>query len=84
MPRSAKRKAVVSSTQIRVLRFVQSYLRGFGYGPSLYEIRDHLGSKSHSTAYAALESLERKGYVERVPGVARGIRVLRKPDGTPV
>lgn len=47
------------------------------YGPSVREIAKHMGINNVAGVVGHLKALERKGYIRRIPNVARGIEVLR-------
>ncbi|MDR6935401.1 repressor LexA [Luteibacter sp. 3190] len=56
------------------MAFLQEYLQAQGLPPTLREIADALGFSSHSSAQACVESLVRKGVLERSPQ-HRGLRL---------
>ena len=52
------------------------YLRTHTYQPSIREIGHHFGIRSTKTVSELLQSLAKKGVVERDPSRSRGIRIL--------
>lgn len=54
-------------------------LRGSPTTPSYKEMQDALGIASLSTIHRAIVKLEMRGYIERIDGEARSIRVLDTP-----
>lgn len=60
--------------QQEVLRFIEDRLTRVGIAPTVAEISRALGVRG-PTAHQHLRALERKGYITRVPGRARGMRV---------
>ena len=57
--------------------------------PSLQEICNHIGARSKNGAIVHLDALEKKGYIEREPLIARGIKVTdlavyRQPYSIPI
>ena len=67
----------ITERQAAVLRFIVAFLMRNAFPPTLREIGRHMGIESTNGVVDQLRALERKGYIERVTGVARGIRVLR-------
>src|ERR1700754_506876 len=64
----------LNERQQKTLSFLQEYLQSQGMPPTLREIADALGFSSHSSAQACVESLVRKGVLERSPQ-HRGLRL---------
>lgn len=64
----------LTDRQQKTLDFLQEYLHTQGLPPTLREIADALGFPSHSSAQACVESLVRKGVLERSPQ-HRGLRL---------
>jgi repressor LexA len=64
----------LSHRQQQTLAFVHEHLEAQGRPPTLREISDALGFPSHSSAQACVESLVRKGALERLPQ-HRGLRL---------
>ncbi len=67
----------VTDAQQRVLAMIRAFIEEQGYPPTLADICAALGFKSHNSAHWHLKALERRGMVELVPGVRRGIRVKK-------
>jgi repressor LexA len=84
MPTATRPMKPITPQQTKILKFVAAQIGKTGFAPSLEEIAKHLGLSTVSSPKYALMCLEKKGYLVRVPGVARGLRVLRNPDGTAV
>ena len=61
--------------QQRVLDFIQGEVHAGRAGPTLREIADHFGFRSHRAAACHLEALKRKGFLESESGKARSLRV---------
>ncbi|MBB3228478.1 repressor LexA [Luteibacter sp. Sphag1AF] len=64
----------LTDRQQKTLAFLQQYLQAQGLPPTLREIAEALGFPSHSSAQACVESLVRKGVIERSPQ-HRGLRL---------
>jgi len=69
----------LTDTQIAILALIAERLEAEGMPPSLAEIAKAFGFKGVRAAQYHLEALEQAGAIERVPGRARGIRVLKAP-----
>jgi repressor LexA len=73
--------------QKQVLELVRTALEETGMPPTRAEIADALGFRSANAAEEHLRALERKGAIEMVRGVSRGIRLkdsLREQMGLPL
>ncbi|QCO67386.1 transcriptional repressor LexA [Luteimonas yindakuii] len=71
----------LTDTQQAVLALIAERIEVEGMPPSQTEIARALGFSSVRAAQYHLEALEAAGAIERVPGRARGIRVLVQPPG---
>jgi repressor LexA len=69
----------LTERQRRILDLVEDHVRRLGYPPTMQELADTLGVRSKYAIYKHLQALERKGYIRRSAGGARGITIL-KPD----
>jgi repressor LexA len=69
----------LTDTQNAILALIAERLETEGMPPSQAEIARAFGFKGVRAAQYHLEALEAAGAIERVPGRARGIRVLRPP-----
>lgn len=68
--------ARVTAKQMQVLDYLTEYRRKKGYAPSVREVSAHFGWTSVRAASDHLSALERKGFIERDRGVARGLRIV--------
>ncbi len=59
-----------------VLEFLAQFQNNFGYSPTLSEIAKATGHKSNSTIHAIIRSLVEKGYVQKVEGNARVLKII--------
>lgn len=73
----------ITDTQQAVLALIAERIAEEGMPPSQAEIARAFGFSSVRAAQYHLEALEAAGAIERVPGRARGIRVLRAPPADP-
>lgn len=83
MPASVTHDTPLTDKQHRLMTFLYASLRDRGMTPSHLEICEHLGAFYQSAVCAHLRLLEKKGYVELGANRRRGVRILRKPDGSP-
>lgn len=67
----------LTANQRRVLDCVRRYLDQHGRPPTLREISEYLGLSSHSSAQDYVETLIRKGALERMPH-HRGLRLAQR------
>ena len=67
----------LTDTQQAILELIAERIEGEGIPPSQTEIARAFGFSSVRAAQYHLEALESAGAIERVPGRARGIRVLQ-------
>jgi repressor LexA len=70
----------LSATQQAILSLIAERLEAEGMPPSQAEIARAFGFSGVRAAQYHLDALEAAGAIERVPGRARGIRLLRVPE----
>jgi repressor LexA len=70
---------LLSDTQQAILALIAERIEAEGMPPSQAEIARAFGFKGVRAAQYHLEALEAAGAIERVPGRARGIRLLQAP-----
>jgi repressor LexA len=73
----------LTARQAEVLQLIADFVQATGFPPTRAEIAKQLGFRSANAAEDHLRALERKGYIEMLPGASRGIR-LREGLGIPV
>lgn len=66
----------LSTVEQNVYRYLLDFLTDHTYQPSVREIGRRFHIKSTKTVSELLQSLERKGYIERDPSRSRGVRLL--------
>ncbi len=69
----------LTDIQTAILEFLAERIEAEGMPPSQTEIARAFGFKSVRAAQYHLEALEAAGAIERLPGKARGLRVLQAP-----
>lgn len=65
----------LTKRQRQILRFIEKMVDKEGFPPTRQEIANHFGFQVNA-ATDHLEAIERKGYIQIVPRISRGIRVL--------
>ena len=70
----------ITPTQAAILQLVIERIAADGIPPSQTEIARAMGFASVRAAQYHLEALEQAGAIERIPGKARGLRVLHAPE----
>ena len=70
---------MITPTQHEVFSFIHERIKSTGFAPSYQEIADSLKSRSTSSIHRLIVELEKRGYLTRSPGRARGIKLLQVP-----
>ncbi|WJW75113.1 transcriptional repressor LexA [Thiohalobacter sp. IOR34] len=73
----------LTQRQAEILDLIRDFLSEYGTPPTRVEIAEAFGFRSPNAAEDHLRALERKGYIELMPGSSRGIRLL-EASGIPV
>lgn len=68
----------LTSTQDRVLRFIESYIALRGFAPSILDIAQGVGLNSKSSVSYQLGQLVRKGYITRDAKLSRAMTVVEE------
>lgn len=69
----------LTEKQAAVLRFLVDRQSESDCPPTVREIAAHFGFRSPKAASDHLAALERKGFIDRARGLARGLRILSNP-----
>lgn len=67
---------VLYKKEREVLEFLAQFQRQYGYSPTLAEIAKATGHKSNSTVHTLIRSLVDKGYVKKVEGNTRVLKIV--------
>lgn len=67
---------VLYKKEREVLEFLVQFQNQYGYSPTLTEISKATGHRSNSTVHSLIRSLVEKGYVQKVEGNARVLKVV--------
>lgn len=76
---SARRNTNLTPKQLRLLTFLRDFRRKMGYSPTMQELADEF-NVSKVTVFEHVETLQEKGFLERVPHKARSLRLSGKVD----
>ena len=68
----------LTETQQAILALISERIAADGVPPSQTEITHAMGFKGVRAAQYHIEALEQAGYIRRVPGQARGIRLVHE------
>lgn len=80
---SRKKQTELTDLQRETLEEICRYLDSKGFPPTVKELSDVFGV-SEPSVYDRVSQLVRKGYIAREGRKARGLTVLRRPEGVPV
>lgn len=67
---------VLYKKEREVLEFLAQFQKQYGYSPTLGEIAKATGHKSNATIHSIIRSLVEKGYVQKVDGNTRVLKIL--------
>ena len=67
---------VIYKKEREVLEYLAQFQRQFGYSPTLAEIAGATGHKSNSTVHSLIKSLVDKGYIQKVDGNNRILKIV--------
>ena len=67
---------VIYKKEREVLEYLAQFQRQFGYSPTLAEIAGATGHKSNSTVHSLIKSLVDKGYIQKVDGNNRVLKIV--------
>lgn len=65
-----------------ILEYLAQFQRQYGYSPTLGEIADATGHKAKSTIHALIKSLVDKGYIQKVDGNTRVLKIIEEKTYT--
>ncbi|MBI4089117.1 MAG: transcriptional repressor LexA [Candidatus Levybacteria bacterium] len=67
---------VIYQKERELLEFLAQFQRQFGYSPTLAEIAEATGHKSNSTVHAIIKGLVEKGFLQKVDGNNRVLKII--------
>ncbi len=74
---------MLTSQEHKTLQFIRNYLAQYGYAPKFKEIGMAIGVSSHGTIHRYVQSLEDKGYINRIKNNSRGMSLVELPLVSP-
>lgn len=69
---------VLYKKEREVLEFLAQFQRQYGYSPTLAEIAKGTGHRSNSTVHTIIKSLVEKGYIQKVDGNTRVLKIIEE------
>lgn len=67
---------VLYKKEREVLEFIAQFQKQYGYSPKLSEMAKATGHRSNSTMHSIVRSLVEKGYIQKVEGNTRVLKIL--------
>lgn len=61
-----------------VLEYIAQFQKHYGYSPTLQEIAKATGHRSNSTIHSLIRSLVEKGYIQKVEGNTRTLKIINE------
>lgn len=72
--------AVLYRRERELLNYIIQFQEQHGYSPTLREMADAMGRNSVSTIHALIRSMVDKGYVQKVEGNTRTLKILKREN----
>lgn len=72
----------LTDKELTALRFIRNHVVHFEKSPPIRKVMEHLKYQSPHSASLIIESLLEKGYLAKIDGSSRKLRVLRYPQET--
>jgi len=72
--------AVLYRRERELLNYIIQFQEQHGYSPTLREMADAMGRNSVSTIHALIRSMVDKGYIQKVEGNSRTLKVLKRDN----
>jgi repressor LexA len=67
----------ITARQRRVLDYIRNYFELHQEAPTIAEIGREFGMTSSASAHHVVSTLEREGFIRRIPNVSRGIELVK-------
>jgi repressor LexA len=71
----------LTARQAQIFAFVKDRQRETGMIPTIQETAKHFGFKSLNSAQQHFRLIEKKGFIQRLPGISRGLIVAQSEGG---
>jgi len=75
-------QAILTERQKKVFEFLKKYIEEKGFPPTLREIASHFGLRGPRGPQKILNTLEKKGFIKKSPGISRAIEILNPTMGS--
>ena len=72
--------AVLYRRERELITYIMQFQEQHGYSPTLREMADAMGRNSVSTIHALIRSMVEKGYIQKVEGNNRTLKVLKREN----
>ena len=72
--------AVLYRRERELLTYIMQFQEQRGYSPTLREMADAMGRNSVSTIHALIRSMVEKGYIQKVEGNNRTLKILKREN----
>lgn len=69
---------MLTTTQQKIFEFIKTFIKEYQYSPTLAEIARGIGAQNRSLICYHVQALERAGFIDRLPGKNRQIRLKAK------
>jgi repressor LexA len=73
----------ITARQRRVLDYIRNYFDVHREAPTIAEIGKEFGMSSSASAHHVVSTLEREGFIRRIPNVSRGIELVNHENTEP-
>src|ERR1041385_1442584 len=73
-----RRSMPITARQKRVLDYIKGYFQHRGEAPTIAEIGKEFGMSSSASVHHVVSTLEREGFIRRIPNVSRGIQLIEE------
>ena len=67
----------LTEKQLKLFKFIKSYISKKTIPPSYQEIAEAVGLKSKNSINVYINNLEERGWIKRIRGKARSIRIIK-------
>jgi len=68
----------ITTRQKRVLDYIKGYFQHRGEAPTIAEIGKEFSMSSSASVHHVVSTLEREGFIRRIPNVSRGIQLVEE------
>ena len=67
----------LTAKQLKLFKFIKNYIAKNNISPSYDEMKVAVGLKSKNSVNVYINNLEERGWLKRIPGKARSIRIIK-------